>query len=615
MKSDQQAFTATLAGCRKELLARRNDQGHWTGFLSTSALSTATSVCALALHDPEQHHELICKGLDWIANNVNSDGGWGDTIISKTNINTTSLCYAALAFAPVVGRSYPEVVAGCETWLTEACGGTFTPDQLIETILAFYGKDRTFSTPILTLLTLSGRLGSDRAAVFAKVPQLPFELAAFPRSWFKFLKLQVVSYALPALIAIGQNRHAHRPTRNPIMRWFRNRCKKRTLRLMQHIQPENGGFLEAIPLTCFVAANMCGMGQHQHVVVKKCISFIYDLARDDGGWPIDTNLATWITTLSVQALSLGQEPAAIMDVDHIRRWLIEQQFQEVHPFTDTPPGGISWTALPGAVPDADDTPGAMLALHRLGPHEPNVVETANKASQWLLGLQNSDGGIPTFCKGWGALPFDQSAADISSHTLAAWLTWLPDLPARTQTRIRAAIPRLLAYLRRTQHTDGYWVPLWFGNEHAPDDINPTYGTSRCLIALAKCELDETEMLSRALRWLLQAQQDSGGWSGVGKGETSLEETALAVDALVSMQPQIERQMTDEIDLLAVERAISNGTDYLIAQTKLGQEFPPHPIGFYFAKLWYYESTYPLVFTCQALEKVALAKGVNTGTAE
>ena len=27
-----------------------------------------------------------------------------------------------------------------------------------------------------------------------------------------------------------------------------------------------------------------------------------------------------------------------------------------------------------------------------------------------------------------------------------------------------------------------------------------------------------------------------------------------------------------------------------------------PIGFYFAKLWYYERTYPLVFTVQALEK-------------
>ncbi len=31
---------------------------------------------------------------------------------------------------------------------------------------------------------------------------------------------------------------------------------------------------------------------------------------------------------------------------------------------------------------------------------------------------------------------------------------------------------------------------------------------------------------------------------------------------------------------------------------------PAPIGFYFAKLWYYERLYPMVFTVAALEAVA-----------
>ena len=35
---------------------------------------------------------------------------------------------------------------------------------------------------------------------------MPFELAAFPREWFAAMKLPVVSYALPALIAIGYAR-------------------------------------------------------------------------------------------------------------------------------------------------------------------------------------------------------------------------------------------------------------------------------------------------------------------------------------------------------------------------------------------------------------------------
>ena len=34
------------------------------------------------------------------------------------------------------------------------------------------------------------------------------------------------------------------------------------------------------------------------------------------------------------------------------------------------------------------------------------------------------------------------------------------------------------FLKRTQHPDGYWLPLWFGNQHMPDDINPTCAAVR-----------------------------------------------------------------------------------------------------------------------------------------
>ena len=38
--------------------------------------------------------------------------------------------------------------------------------------------------------------------------------------------------------------------------------------------------------------------------------------------------------------------------------------------------------------------------------------------------------------------------------------------------------------------------------------------------------------------------------------------------------------------------------------ELGTWTRPTPIGFYFAKLWYYERLYPMVFTVAALEAVA-----------
>jgi hypothetical protein len=54
--------------------------------------------------------------------------------------------------------------------------------------------------------------------------------------------------------------------------------------------------------------------------------------------------------------------------------------------------------MPGGVPDADDTAGALLALYRLENPAANprseVRVAAELGCRWLLDLQNRDGGIP-----------------------------------------------------------------------------------------------------------------------------------------------------------------------------------------------------------------------------
>ena len=59
-----------------------------------------------------------------------------------------------------------------------------------------------FRAPILAMCALCGRLGSG-ADAWRWVAPLPFELGACPHRWLQWLRLPVVSYALPALIAIG----------------------------------------------------------------------------------------------------------------------------------------------------------------------------------------------------------------------------------------------------------------------------------------------------------------------------------------------------------------------------------------------------------------------------
>ena len=613
---DERRLAIALEKTEAELLAQRNAAGHWEGELSSSALSTATAVSALAIVARESKSRFAANietGLKWLADHANADGGWGDTTISRSNLSTTTLCWAAFGAAGADDQ-FANTVESAKAWLRHAVGSA-NVHALARAVVARYGKDRTFSAPILTMCALSGRFGSGRDA-WDEVIQLPFELAAFPRRLYAILRLPVVSYALPALIAVGQAKHHHAPSGNAIIDGLRAALKSRTLEILRSIQPSNGGFLEATPLTSFVTMSLAGSGQAHHPVARKGVEFLLASQRSDGSWPIDTNLSTWVTTLSVNALPDPHSEA----MARVRDWLLNQQYTREHLYTGAAPGAWAWSDLPGGVPDADDTAGAALALSRLDANNPHVRSAAFTGLQWLINLQNADGGLPTFCRGWGALPFDRSSADITAHGIQAWFGWLESAPPPLQNSIQGAIRSALQFLSHHQLSTGAWSPLWFGNEHAPDEQNLTYGTARVLAALAGLAgIDRSEwfepyferLLQQTLRrgamWLVRAQQPNGSWSGVESGPVSIEESALALTALARVLPHLAEQREN------VATAISRGAPWLIGQVESGEWKQPSPIGFYFARLWYYERLYPVIFTVGALAAVSrLNQTISTG---
>jgi len=701
MDINKNALDNTVAALKNHLLRSRVPKAWtgshppsagWQGKLSSSALSTATAVFALAIVDKEKYNSLIYKGLDWLRDNCNTDGGWGDTTESRSNISTTLLCWSAFAITENSNR-YDETIAKAESWIANFTG-SLEPKALADAVNRQYGQDRSFSAPILTMCALAGRgkeekphvksdsgtatpdergakylapqsfdLAQDRFIagfdVWQWIKPLPFELAICPHQLFKWLRLPVVSYALPALIAIGQANYYHRRPKNPVIRLLRYLTRRKTLTVLRSIQPESGGFLEAIPLTAFVVMSLAATGERNNDVVVKGTEFLTASVRNDGSWPIDTNLATWVTTLSINALAAGQDFENILSLDerkNLKRWLLSLQYRHEHPYTHAAPGGWAWTNLSGAVPDADDTAGALIALRNLGLLDDHVIDAAIAGLKWLVGLQNRDGGIPTFCRGWSALPFDRSAPDLTAHTIGAISAWLDVLPNPLQKRMVKAIKSGLTYLERVQKEDGSWVPLWFGNQFATNQENPVYGTARVLTGLCgfitgglnpaiNCVTEPpvklgakylapcftrgsrfmrgcTPMINKGIRWLLSVQNEDGGWGGAKSIRSSIEETALAVDALagfamsrpssVFLHPTSPPRFRG--DRLApaeaggrvtrnVESAISRGVSWLIEQTEQGTSVTASPIGLYFARLWYFEELYPVIFTLSVLQKV------------
>ena len=599
----------------RQLLDERNSAGHWIGELSTSALSTATAISAICSYrnqcegkPPDESVEwmesVVEQGVQWLADQQNEDGGWGDTDLSYSNISTTMLVLASWRLSNTLDR-WPKAVDHARGYISKQGG--------VEGLRRRYGEDKTFAVPILANAAIAGEVD------WKTVPVLPFEAACVPQSWYRFMQMPVVSYAIPALVAIGQAKYRNDPPRNPLSNLIRKLSVSRTLRVLQNMQPSSGGFLEAIPLTSFVVMGLSCSGHANHPVVENGLRFIRDSVRSEGSWPIDTNLATWNTSLSISALSQtlasDHTSTSLTGGAHDRRellkemyrpelldWLLGCQNLDRHPFTGAKPGGWGWSDLSGAVPDADDTPGALIALRYWADHanpDGATLERIRKAvragGNWLLSLQNRDGGWPTFCRGWGKLPFDRSGSDLTAHAMRALNAWKAEFP---ESVIEAAFRRGWRYLERQQRPDGSWLPLWFGNQDLGDEENPLYGTVKVLLAFRDFSLEESAAAQRGRAWLTKQQHADGSWGG-GRSITerspdlvgSIEETALALEILADGEDNSgDKSLTDM------------GLRWLCDRVREKRYTQPSPIGFYFAKLWYHERLYPQIFTAAALSR-------------
>jgi squalene cyclase len=276
------------------------------------------------------------------------------------------------------------------------------------------------------------------------------------------------------------------------------------------------------------------------------------------------------------------------------------QNEKIHPFNGTGPGGWGWTNHSGSVPDGDDTPGVILALLKLQPKE-KVKREVLSACNWLVQLQNNDGGFPTFSRGWGKLPFDQSCSDLTGHNILAISTVMEiyhdELPQQKNKQLTALLKNTLKYLGKQQNPDGSWLPLWFGNQKTKDHINPVYGTAKVLIYLKDTVNHEWlpeeikkqlgHLIEKGNRFLLTAQNKDGSWGGAKNIPGTIEETALAVSALAAVE----------------NRAVCfAGIDWLDS-FYLKNGLQSAPIGLYFASLWYNEKLYPLTAYLEAVTRM------------
>jgi squalene-hopene/tetraprenyl-beta-curcumene cyclase len=107
---------------------------------------------------------------------------------------------------------------------------------------------------------------------------------------------------------------------------------------------------------------------------------------------------------------------------------------------------------------------------------------------------------------------------------------------------------------------------------------------------------DAEVLARGEAALVALQLGDGGWgggrAGCGQGmESSVEETGLCLEALAGSTHR---------------EALEKGVEWMVDRVERGEGMLPCPIGFYFAKLWYFEKLYPMVAAVAGLGAVTRA---------
>lgn len=207
------------------------------------------------------------------------------------------------------------------------------------------------------------------------------------------------------------------------------------------------------------------------------------------------------------------------------------------------PGGWGFSDSNTINPDVDDTAYALRALYRQAAERPETWGPPWRAGlDWLLSMQNSDGGWPAFernrDKKWpGLLPMpdalpaltDPSSADLTGRALEFLGSYAGlALPLKQ-------IQRGVQWLLKNQNKDGSWYGRW--------GICHIYGTWAAVTGLLAVGLNQSRCVEKAVRWLLSIQNTDGGWGEsclsdsarryIPLGFSTPSQTAWAVDALIA----------------------------------------------------------------------------------
>jgi squalene-hopene/tetraprenyl-beta-curcumene cyclase len=566
------------------LLSVQADQGYWLGELEADSTLESDYIYYLFVLGKAEP-ERIAKLANYVRHKQLPDGGWNIYPGGPSELNATCKAYFALKLAGDSANT-PHMVKARET--VHRLGGLERSNSYVR----FY-------------LALAGALGWDMVpAILPEMMLLPnwFYLNIYEMSsWTRGIVIPMaILSALRPDWRLPEHAHidelfcdpAHKKAAfdwsDQLLSW-RNfflaldralklyeklpwkPLRQRALReakswLLEHLERTEG--LAAIypaMMNSIFALMALGHGPDDPLTAREIREFArFEIEEGDTIRLQPCVSPVWDTCIAMVALEEAgiapDHPALVKAAE----WLLSKQVLGPGDWQiknkDAEPGGWVFEFRNDFYPDVDDTAFVLMALQRVKYPEPERMKAAvRRGVQWLLSMQNQDGGWAAFDRDNNKtflcnIPFadhnamiDPSTADVTARVMECLgrFGWPADHPA---------MRRGLQFLLQDQCEDGSWFGRW--------GVNYVYGTSGVLRALETVSLTAKQYCQRAVKWLREVQKDNGSFgeslhsyhdpATKGQGTSTASQTAWGLIGLLAGAEQ---------DDPAIEKAVS----YLVEQ--------------------------------------------------
>jgi squalene-hopene/tetraprenyl-beta-curcumene cyclase len=558
------------------LLSLQYEDGYWLGELEAD--TTLESDYIYYLHVlGKAEPERIAKLANYVRQHQLADGGWSIYPGGPSELNATCKAYFALKLAgddpdsPHMTRARATVhrLGGLERTnsyvrfylaLVGALGWELVPAILPELMLLpnwFYINIYEMSSwtrgIVIPMAILSALRPDFRLPEHARVDELfcdasnkaaAFDWSSQLISWRNFF------LALDRALKLYE-KLPWKPLRQRALREAKSW-------LLEHMERTEG--LAAIypaMMNSIFALIALGHGPDDPLTAREIREFSrFEIEEDDSIRMQPCVSPVWDTGIAMAALEEAGLPPDHPALVKSAEWILSKQVLGPGDWQvknkDAEPGGWVFEFRNDFYPDVDDTAFVLMALQRVKFPDPKRMEAAvRRGIQWLLSMQNRDGG-------WGAFDRDNNKAFLCNIPFADHNAMIDPSTADVTARVleclgrygwpaeHPAVQRGLKFLLQDQCEDGSWFGRW--------GVNYVYGTSGVLRALETVSLTAKDYCQRAVRWLRSVQKADGSFgeslnsyndaASKGQGDSTASQTAWGLIGLLAgadtMDPAIQK---------------------------------------------------------------------------